>query len=104
MTSPVRRRRDASRRRLSSVESSEIVAAARRLIEAQPRGDDGAASAPLTRTDIVLIGRAVRSGWDIPEAKRLAIVQQLRQALDSTDPRLVVSAARCLLAMTGDGG
>ena len=99
MTSPPRQRRDRSRRRLAHAEASEIVLHARTLFCSQPHGDTGASLEPITRSDLVLIARAVRSGWDVPETKRVEIIQQIGLALASDDPRLALSAARAMMAM-----
>lgn len=99
MTSPVRQRRDRSRKRIASDDALEIVSAARTLIDAQPRGDSGAQSEPLSRGDIVMIGRSIRHDRQVSDSKRIEIIAQLGQALESDDARLVVSAAKCLLAM-----
>lgn len=98
MTSPVRKRRDRSRRRIVA-DALEIVSQARELFCSQPCGDTGANLAPLTRSDTVLINRAIRSGWDVPEAKRVEIVRQIGLALDGDDDRLVLAVAQTTLLM-----
>lgn len=104
MTSPVRKRRDRSRKRLASAESLEIIEQARGFFSLQPFGGDTGANCerlePLTRTHCAMIAQAVRGGWlDTDAQKRARIVGQLMQAVDSTDDRLAVSAARVVLLM-----
>ncbi len=100
MTSPARKRSDRSRKRLSQVEKLEIAERVKRCfdIDVSP-GDYGANCAPLTRADCILIGKAVREDWDVPEAKRDEIAGQMLAALDSGDNRLALSVVRLTLAM-----
>ena len=100
MTSPTRKRSDQSRKRLSELKTLEIVERARQcfVCTPKPRGYR-ATCALLTRSDVVLIGRAVRGGWPIPDEKRTAIVEQLMATLQSDDDRLAISVARVVLAM-----
>ena len=99
MTSPVRQRRDRSRKRLTHAESLEIVENARTVFCSQQRGDSGASLEPITRSDLILVNRAVRAGWDVPEAKRVEIIQQIGLTLDGDNDLLVLAAARTMLLM-----
>ena len=103
MTSPARKRSDRSRKRLAEAESLEIVERARQclvctILPPTP-GDYGAPCAPLTRSDCILIGRAVREGWDVSKSKRRRIIREMMAALDTDDARLILSVARLALAM-----
>lgn len=99
MTSPVRKRRDRSRRRLSLNESLEVIRA-KQIINLHLTGvGSGATSAPLTRADIGLISRAVREGWDVPSEKRVSILRQLDQTIAGDDDRLVICAAQLVMRM-----
>ncbi len=100
MTSPTRKRSDQSRKRLSELKALEIAERARQcfVCTPEPRGS-GATCAFLTRSDIVLIGRAVRGGWPVPERKCQEIVEQLFATLESDDDRLALSVAWVVLAM-----
>ena len=95
MTSPQRKRADRARKRLKEVERLELVERAQRLLN----GDTGETCAALTRSDCVMIGRAIRNGWDVPESKRLEIVRQTLAALKSPDERLAVAAAQLVVLM-----
>ena len=99
MTSPVRQRRDRSRKRLAHAESLEIVENARTVFCSQQRGDSGASLEPITRGDLVLVRRAICGGWDVPEAKRGEIIQRIGLALDGDNDRLVIAAAKTMLMM-----
>ena len=103
MTSPNRKRSDRSRKRLADAESLEIVERARRCLVCSTlppnSGGYGATCAPLSRSDCVLIGRAVREGWDVPKAKRRSIMRQMMATLETDDARLILSVARLALAM-----
>lgn len=101
MTSPSRKRADRSRKRLTEIERLEIVERAQRYLKHESPGDTREPCAPLTRSDCLLIGRAIRGGWDVPEAKRREIVQQTLAALNSDDERLSISAAQLVIAMEG---
>ena len=100
MTNPDRKRSDRSRKRLSDAKALEIVEKAQWCLAdmPKPRGY-GAICALLTRSDDVLIGRAVRGRWPIPDEKREAIVEQLMATLQSDDDRLAITVARVVLAM-----
>lgn len=100
MTSPTRKRSDQSRKRLSELKALEIVERARQcfVCTPKPRGY-GATCALLTRSDVVLIGRAVRGRWPIPEKKCQEILESLFATFQSDDDRLVLSVARVVLAM-----
>lgn len=99
MTSPFRKRSDRERKRLSEIERLELVERAKQTLQSELPGDSRGPSEPLTRADCVLIGRAIRDGWDVPEAKRLEIVQQTLQALDSPDEWLSLAAVRLVVLM-----
>ena len=99
MTSPNRKRSDRERKRLSEIERLELVERAKQTLQSELPGDSRGPCEPLTRTDCVLIGRAIRDGWDVPEAKRLEIVQQTLAALNSDDERLTLAAVRLVIAM-----
>ena len=99
MTSPVRQRRDRSRKRLAQAEALEIVENARTVFCSQRHGDSGASLAPITCSDLILVNRAVRAGWDVPEAKRVEVIQQIGLTLDGDNDRLVIAAARTMLLM-----
>lgn len=99
MTSPTRKRADRSRKRLTELERLGVVERAQRYLNHESPGDTGEPCVPITRNDCILIGRAIRDGWDVPEAKRLAIIQQVRAALHSDNERLALSAARLVIAM-----
>ena len=60
---------------------------------------EGATLALLTRSDVVLIGRAVRGRWLVSEEERHEAVEQLFVTLQSDDVRLVLSVVRVLLMM-----
>ena len=99
MTSPTRKRSDRSRK-LTQTEKLEIAERAKRIVRlTESPGDYGANCAPLTRGDCVLIGKAVRSGWDVPDSKRQEIVQQMLAALDTDDDRLALSVLNLMIAM-----
>lgn len=101
MTSPSRKRADRSRKRLTELERLEVVERAKRCLPAESQGDSRGPSAPLTRSDCVLIRQAIRGGWDVPEAKREEIIRQTLEALESTDEWLVVAAAQLVILMEG---
>ena len=59
----------------------------------------------VTRSDIHLIEKAIRQRWPVLEEKRPALVERLMQVFgDSTDSRLVIAAARALVAMDAQNG
>lgn len=99
MTSPHRKRADRERKRLTEIERLELVERARRFMPTESPGDYGETCAPLTRSDMILIGRAIRDGWDVPEAKRDEIVRQTLAALNSDNDRLTLAAARLVILM-----
>lgn len=100
MTSPHRKRSDRSRKRLTELEKLEIVERARRCANiTETLGDYGANCAPLTRSDCVLIGKAVRGNWDVPEQKRAEIIQQISETLNSDDHRLTLAVVRLVIRM-----
>ena len=99
MTSPFRKRSDRERKRLSEIERLELVELAKQSLKTEFAGDTGETYAPLTRTDFILIGRAIRDGWDVPEAKRQEIIQQTLVALDSDNDRLSLAAVRVVVLM-----
>ena len=70
-----------------------------RCLQNQSPGDSRGPSEPLTRTDCILIGRAIRDGWDVPEAKRQEIVLQTLAALKSDDEWLTLAAVRLVVLM-----
>jgi hypothetical protein len=47
----------------------------------------------------VLIGRAVRAGWDVSQEKRATIIRQLIDAIHGDDVRLCLAAAAVLVEM-----
>ena len=70
----------------------------RREATAQPQGGQGDIVA-LTRSDLVLLRRAVRGRWPVDAARRLALVDATMAALESGEPRRAVSAAKVFLEM-----
>ena len=99
MTSPTRKRADRSRKRLTEVERLEFMERAQRCLQNQSPWDSREPCAPLTRSDCILIGRAIRDGWSLPNAKRDEIVQQTIAALNSDNDRLTLSAVRLVILM-----
>ena len=53
----------------------------------------------MSRSDLVLLRRAVREHWPADEAKRPAIVDRAFHTLECGDTRRVIAAARTLLEM-----
>ena len=99
MTSPFRKRSDRERKRLTEAERLELVERAKQTLQSELPGDSRGPCEPLTRTDCILIRRAILAGWNIPEAKRLEIVQQTLAALNSDDEWLSLAAVRLVIAM-----
>ena len=99
MTSPTRKRSDRSRK-LTQTEKLEIAERAKRIVRlTESPGDYGANCAPLTRGDCVLIGKAVREGWDVPESKRREILLGMLAALATDNDRLALSVTKLVIAM-----
>ncbi len=99
MTSPTRKRADRSRKRLTEIERLEFMERAQLCLKTELLGDSRGPCAPLTRSDCILIGRAIRDGWDVSEAKRREIIQQTLVALDSDNDRLSLAAVRVVVLM-----
>ena len=99
MTSPTRKRSDRSRK-LTQTEKLEIAERAKRIVRlTESPGDYGANCAPLTRGDCVLIGKAVREGWDVPDSKRREILLGMLAALATDNDRLALSVTKLVIAM-----
>lgn len=99
MTSPFRKRSDQERKRLNEIERLELVERAKQTLKSELPGDSRGPSEPLTRTDCILIGRAIRGGWNVSEAKRKEIVSQTLAALNSDDEWLTLAAVRLVVLM-----
>jgi hypothetical protein len=54
----------------------------------------------LSRADMVLIRRAIREGWPVPDVVCRPIVQALCRAMKSPSRRRVISAAQTLADMS----
>ncbi|MEO2031142.1 MAG: hypothetical protein ABGZ35_03550 [Planctomycetaceae bacterium] len=92
MTSPKRKRWNQSRRRRLAQQQS------------TPETDTRATLEPIKRSDCVLYRQAVRGQWDVPQPKRRQMVSQLMTALNSSNDRLAMSAARTLIVMVEQDG
>ena len=97
MTSPIRKLRDRSRKQFSNRELLEIAEEVRQSFASEKVPGAKGKAAPLSRSDMQLIGRAVTEGWDIPYPKRVQIMQQVFVTMDSEDSRVVIAAARLLM-------
>ena len=53
------------------------------------------------RANLRLIRRAIREGWDIPEAKRKALVDHLMGVMEVAKPRDVMAAIFCVVEAEG---
>jgi hypothetical protein len=62
------------------------------------RGVLGGGCANPGRTNLQLIRRAIREGWDIPEDKRRALIEHLCGVVRSGHARNALAAIRCILA------
>jgi hypothetical protein len=62
----------------------------------EPRRDD---VAPLSRSDIVLLRRAAREGWGVPDTLRTEVIVEVRKILAAGNRRQKLAAAKLLLAM-----
>lgn len=49
------------------------------------------------KANLRLIRRAIREGWDIPEAKRRALIEHLAGVVSSGHTRNSLAAVRCLI-------
>ena len=99
MTSPTRKRADRSRKRLTEIERLEFTERAQLCLKTELLGDSRGPCAPLTRSDCILIGRAIRDGWNVSDAKRHEIIQQTIVALNSDNDRLTLAAVRLVIHM-----
>jgi hypothetical protein len=61
------------------------------------RGVLGGGCARPGRANFCLIRRAIREGWDLPEAKRRALVAHLTGVIRSKHPRNTLAALWCLI-------
>ncbi|WP_437227995.1 hypothetical protein SH661x_000661 [Planctomicrobium sp. SH661] len=66
----------------------------------QPAGGWGK-GAVVTRSDLQLLKRALRQGWEIPEANRKRIIESLMEAMDSDqhNGRLALRAAEVVIEL-----
>ncbi len=62
------------------------------------RGVLGGGCAHPRKANLRLIRRAINEGWDIPEAKRLALIEHLCGVVTAGHTRNMFAAVRCLLA------
>ncbi len=85
---PSRKKRKRDRRRAEATAAVPVL-----------KGDWGAES-KRPRGDMLLIRKAIRGGWDVPQAVRDAIVDDvIPAALESIRPRLTLSAVRAVIEM-----
>lgn len=56
----------------------------------------------LTRSDMVLIRKAIANRWNVPAETRARIIDGLMTAMEVGNDRKVVSAARTVVAAEGD--
>ena len=61
------------------------------------RGVLGGGCAHPGRANLRLIRRAIREGWNIPEAKRRALVEHLVGVCHAGNARNTIAAVRCLI-------
>jgi hypothetical protein len=47
---------------------------------------------------LLLIRKAIRERWDVPEARRMTLVDEIYPLIDSADVRLVLAVIRVFLA------
>jgi hypothetical protein len=57
---------------------------------------------PISRSDWLLVRRAIREGWDTPPAVRVEVAARCIEAAESGDHRMLLSAASAFLAMQQD--
>ena len=56
-------------------------------------------SLPTMLADLVMLRRAVNEDWPVPANVRQAVIDELKDELETSDPRRVLSAVRLVLAM-----
>jgi hypothetical protein len=52
-----------------------------------------------SRSDLILLRRAIREGWAIPEDRRQTLPKEIAVLLRSDNPRLAIGAARVYVEM-----
>ncbi len=61
---------------------------------------------PISRGDLLLVRKAIREGWDVPEATRDQICLRLHELLardyGDVEPRTWIAVCRVILAMVGN--
>lgn len=57
---------------------------------------------PVSRADLLMVRQAIREGWPVPEAVRLAVIDDVCDVALAGDPRRAIAAVRVILAMEDD--
>jgi len=57
---------------------------------------------PIRRSDLALLRKAIREGWDVPKGTRREIMDRLKECLESDrhNGRLAIRAAEVILEMS----
>lgn len=72
------------------------------ISDPQPAGGWGKGS-HVTRSHLQLLKKAIREGWDIPEDVKPAIVESLKECMNSGKNRLAIRAAEVVIELDRQG-
>ena len=61
------------------------------------RGEPIGLWATASRGDLRLLRRAIREGWDVPEARRATLLHEVCQQFEASNPRLTIAIAWVLI-------